>query len=303
MEKLQVVRELHKPARRNFPRRRVIIRGLHDLMQADLADFQKFSKQNKGHKYILVAIDCFSKFLWTAPLKNKTGKEVTAAMKKIFNEELPKNLQVDDGGEFWNKQFQDLCEKNSVNMYSTFSPIKASIAERVIRTLKSKLYFEFSVRGKYVWIDILNNVTKQYNETVHRTIGMRPIDARKKKNEKHLLKSAYTHIKIFGNGKFKVGDVVRISKYKSIFDKGYHSNWSTELFTVRKIQITNPVTYLLSDMDGQDISGAFYEQELQKAKYSDVYLLERVLRKKGRKVYVKFLGLKKNTWIDSKDLL
>lgn len=303
--KQDVVNELHKPARKHFNRRRIIIKGLDDLWQTDLMEFQSYAKENRGYKYILVVIDCFSKFLWTQPLKSKSAVEVRNAMEKILLQpRKPKNLQSDNGREFYNAQFKNLITKHGINHYSTYSTMKASIAERVIRTIKEKLYKEFSMSGKYRWIDILSTVTDKYNSTIHRTIKMRPRDVTKKK-EKQLLKSVYNHIKISGYQKFGVGDVVRISKYKSIFDKGYTPSWSTELFKIIKVKITNPTTYLLEDMNGQPILGSFYEYELQKAKHSDVYLIEKILRRKGNKVYVKWLGLDNshNSWIDKLNVL
>ncbi|KAK5647231.1 hypothetical protein RI129_002123 [Pyrocoelia pectoralis] len=122
------------------------------------------------------------------------------------------------------------------------------------------------------------------------------------KAQTHL--DAYTHIALFDKKhRFNVGDVVRISKYKSIFAKGYTSNWSSELFKIAKLQVTNPVTYLLEDMKGKPILGGFYEQELQKVKYPDVYLVEKVLRRKNDKVYVKWWGLNENSWIDKNNIV
>lgn len=303
MSKKHVVEELHKQARRNFPRRRVIIKGFDDLWQADLAEFIPYARENKGHKYILVVIDCYSKFLWTRPLKSKTAKVVVESLKQILKQargRVPNNLQTDQGKEFYNKEFSLLMSKFNINHYSTYSVKKASIAERVIRTLKNKLYREFSLRGKYKWIDILDNVTKQYNNSKHQTIGMKPVQV-----TVNTKLNAYDNLKIFGKHRFKVGDVVRVSKFKSVFAKGYTPNWSTELFKIAKIQITNPVVYLLEDMRGQPIAGGFYEQELQKTKHSDVYLVEKVLRKRGDQLYVRWLGFDKShdQWIHKSEIV
>ncbi|KAJ8915420.1 hypothetical protein NQ315_003180 [Exocentrus adspersus] len=102
-----------------------------------------------------------------------------------------------------------------------------------------------------------------------------------------------------------MGDIVRISKNKHIFAKGYTPNWTTELFKITAVKITNPTTYLLEDMRGQPIQGAFYAEELQKTTKSDVYLVEKVLKRKGQKVYVKWLDLDKshNSWIDKNNVL
>jgi len=133
---------------------------------------------------------------------------------------------------------------------------------------------------------------------------MKPCDINKN-NEKQIFNSTYNHIKLATPHCYKVGDIVRISKNKHVFSKGYTPNWTTELFKIVKVRITNPSTYLLEDMKGTSISGCFYEEELQKTKDSDIYLDEKVLRKRGNKVFVKWLGFdtSHNSWIDSKDIL
>lgn len=305
-EKIQLVRELHKPIRKNFPRRRTIIKGLNDLWQADLAQMDLFSKDNKNFKYILVVIDCFSKFVRVRALKTKTGVEVSNAFKEILLDSRvkPKNLQTDQGKEFYNVNFQSLMKENDIIHYCTYSKTKASIAERVIRTIKEKLFKYFSLHGTYKWIDILSSIVNEYNHTKHRTIGIKPCDV-SRKMEQSLLKTRYNHIKIAGKGKFMVNDMVRISKAKHVFSKGYTPNWTTEIFKIKKVQITNPVTYLLEDLNGRPIGGAFYEYELQKTKYPDVFLVEKVIRRKGNKALVRWLGFDKShdSWIDSTNIL
>ncbi|GJQ87723.1 hypothetical protein Trydic_g22087 [Trypoxylus dichotomus] len=305
MTKQDVVNELHRAARRNFVRRRVIIKGLDDLWQADLMEFLPYVRENNGYKYVLIVIDCFSKYLWACALKDKSANEVKDAMGDILLQgRVPKNLQTDAGKEFYNREFKELMDKHHINHYSTYSTKKASIAERVIRTIKNKLYKAFSLRGSYKWIDILSKITDKYNNTKHRTIKMKPCDVAMK-NEQHLLSTVYSNIKIMGEHKFKVGDIVRISKHKGVFQKGYTPNWSAELFKICKARITNPATYLLEDMNGRPILGNFYEPELQKTKHEDVYLVERVLQRKRNKVYVKWLGFDSshNSWIDKKNIL
>lgn len=304
MSKEQVVRELHKPARRNFPRRRTIIKGFDDLWQADLAEFIPYARDNRGHKYILVVIDCYSKYVFTRPLKSKTSGEVVKAMSSIFKNSggrVPRNLQTDQGKEFYNRDFSKLMKQYDINHYSSFSVIKASIAERAIRSIKNNLYREFSLRGKYKWIDILGDVTQKYNTSKHRTIGMKPADVHS--NTPRL--KVYDNLKIFDKRRvrYKVGDIVKISKHKSVFSRGFHGSWTPENFKIVKIQITNPPTYILQDLNGQPIAGGFYEQELQKTKHPDVYLVEKVLRRKGNKVYVKWLGMNERSWIDKDNVV
>lgn len=303
----QVVKELHRPARLKFKRRRFIQYGLDDTFASDLAQLDQYARENKGFKYILVVIDCFSKFLWTRPLKSKNAQEVTKAMTYILthSKRIPKKLVTDQGKEYYNSSFQNLMKSQGIHHYNTFSILKASIAERVIRTIKEKLFKLFTLNGNHRWIDLLEQVTDTYNNTKHSTIQMKPKDVNKS-NEKTLQNSVYKHLKIVAKQKFREGDIVRISKSKHVFEKGYVPNWTTELFKISKVQITNPTTYLLEDMRGQPISGGFYTEEIQKTKQADVFLIERILRKKGRKMYVKWLGLDKshNSWIDiAKDVV
>jgi len=305
MSRKQVVDELHKGARRNFSRRHVVVKGLNDLLQADLVEMIPYAKENKNYKYLLTVINAFSKFAWAVPLKTKTGLEVEEAIKSILSgmKTIPSNIQTDDGKEFFNKDFKHLVKKYGINHYSTYSGLKASIVERFNRTLKNKMWKQFSMQGNYKWLDILKPLVDKYNDTKHSTIKMKPNQVNRK-NEKKLLKTVYSRIKIFNGAKFKMGDNVRISKNRHIFEKGYTPNWTTEVFSIRKVQITNPVTYLLEDYQQQPVKGGFYEYELQKVKYPDIYLVEKVLRRKGEKVYVKWLGFpsQHNSWIPVKDL-
>lgn len=303
--KRDIVMELHKPARKNFKRRHVVLNGIDDLWQSDIGDFIKYSRENRGNKYILFVIDCFSKYLWTHPLKTKNAVDVENVMHEILREgRVPKNMQTDAGKEFYNKSFKGLMKKYGINHYSSYSTKKASIVERVIRTIKNTLYKTFTLQGTYKWIDILSEITNNYNNTKHRTIKMKPSKVTAS-NEKHLLATVFSNIKVKGKSKFKVGDAVRISKYKGTFDKGYTHNWSCEIFKIYKVKVTDPVTYLLEDMKGLPILGGFYEQELQRVKYEDIYLVERVLRRRGNKVFVKWLGLpiSENSWISKKNAL
>src|SRR3978361_2350664 len=170
-----IVNELYKPARKNFPRRTTVVKGVNDLWQIDLAEVQPFAKVNRGMRYILVVIDCCSKFLWTRPVKSKTADEVTKAMASVLAEgQVPRLLQPDRGREFYNTSFQSLMRQYNIRHYSTFSVMKASMAERVIRTLKERLYKAFDVQGSHRWLTLLPDITTDYNQTVHRTTGMKP---------------------------------------------------------------------------------------------------------------------------------
>lgn len=308
--KKQVVEELHKPARRSFHRRGVILKGIDDLWMVDLIEVCSYAKENRGYKYILAVIDCFSKFAWLSPLKSKSGKDVTSAFENILIQDgrKPRNLQSDRGKEFYNSFFQKLMKSNKINHYSTFSNMKACMVERFIRTIKNKIWKQFSLQGTYKWITIYEDLVKRYNNTKHRTIKMKPSSVRGKQIEKHLLHNVYCKREnVLSNRKppkYQVGDFVRISKYKADFTKGYRPSWSTEIFKIDQVRKTIPVTYWLKDTSNQTIAGGFYEQEIQKVKYPNVYLVEKILKRKGDKVFVKWLGFdsKHNSWGSKKNI-
>ena len=145
-------------------------------------------------------------------------------------------------------------------MYSTYNEVKSVAAERFIRTLKSKLYKHITATGKNVYYDVLDDIVNEYNNTKHSTIKMKPIDVRDGN------KRVYIDEHNEKDGKFKVGDGVRISKFKNIFAKGYAPNWSNETFIVNKINNTVPYTYNIKDLNDEEIIGSFYDRELQKTK-------------------------------------
>lgn len=175
--------ELHRPARKIFRRRHVVTRFRNELLQADLIDFQTYFKKNNGLKYILVVIDTYTKFVWVEPLKNKTGKVVTKHMANILKKVHPKLLQTDNGTEFYNKDFQDLMKKYKIKHYSTYSVIKAGMAERVIKTLKNKIYQNFTATGSWNWSNSLVKIILNYNNTKHSTIKCTPYEAQLNPNK------------------------------------------------------------------------------------------------------------------------
>lgn len=303
-EKRQVVNELHRAARKNFERRKTIMHGIADTYQIDLVEMIPFAQYNKNNKYILTVIDIFSKFAWAFPLKTKSAKCVTSAMSKLLESgNVPKNIHSDQGKEFYNAEFQQLMKRYCINHYSTYSIMKASIVERFNRTLKTKMWKYLNLHSSNKWLNILSSLIDEYNNTIHTTIKMKPKDV-KKRHQKKLLQTVYKYDGLLKASKFKDGESVRISKFKHLFEKGYTPNFSSEIFTINKIQLTQPITYLLSDYQNNRIEGAFYEHELQKVKYPDVYLFEKIIRKKGKKMLVKWLGFDSshNSWISLDDV-
>ena len=255
-----------------------------------------------------MVIDVFSKYGWIVPLKYKKGETVMIAFQTIFKEgKIPKYIWVDKGKEFYNKHLKDLLEKHSVQMYSTENEEKSSVVERWNRTIKTKMWKQFTVQSDTRYLDMLPIILKEYNNTKHSNIKMTPVEASDKKNEGVAYFNLYGDMKTLKQKpKFKIGDKVRISKYKrKTFDKGYTPNWTEEVFIIDKIQYTNPITYKLKDLNDEEIQGSFYEQELLRAK-QDVFRIDKVIRRdyKKKQALVKWKGYSDefNSWIPFRDL-
>ena len=182
-------------------------------------------------------------------------------------------------------------------MYSTHNDGKSVVAERFIRTLKSKIYKYMTSISKNVYIDKLDDIVDKYNNTYHTAIKMKPADI---KDNTYINAEKEINNK---DPKFKVGDRVRISKYKTIFAKGYMPNWSEEVFVIKKVKNTVPWTYVINDLNDEEIIGTFYEKELQKINQEE-FRIEKVIKGKGNKIYVKWKGYNNsfNSWIDKSKL-
>ena len=302
---------LHKPARRHYKRNRVIVGGMDELWQMDLADMQTMAAENDGYRYLLVCIDVFSKYLWVIPLKTKTGPALVTAFKKILESgRKPEKIQTDQGTEFFNKHFKDLMKKEEIQLYNTYNETKASVVERVIRTLKTRMWRYFTAKKTMRYIDVLQDLVDSYNKSKHRSIQKKPINVTQK-NEREIWHTLYGEDEKEGpvNYKFEVGDQVRISKMKRTFEKGYMPNFSKEIFTVSQQIPRHPPVYKLKDYDQEELSGTFYNEELQKViKEDDVYEVEKVLKTRGKgknkEVFVKWLGYpaKFNSWIPASEV-
>jgi len=198
-------------------------------------------------------------------MTNKTGKLVAEAFERIIKESSrkPNKLWVDQGKEFYNKDVKKL----GFEIYSTNNEGKAVVIERFNRTLKNMMFKIFTERGSQNWLHLLPDIVRRYNNKVHSTIRSTPLEASHNpekisrlmyknnfENELHLERK---------KPKFQVGSRVRMFKWKSHFEKGYTAKWTREVFLVRKVNSTSPVTYELEDLEGEEIIGRFYEHELQ----------------------------------------
>ena len=170
-------------------------------------------------------------------------------------------MWADKGKELYNKDVKDLIE-----LYSTENEKKSSVVERWIRTMREKMCKYFSANSTNVYIDVLPDLVKEYNNTRHSSIKMTLVKASKKENELRVWRNLYPkHLEIYDiKPKFSVGDKVRISKKKKTFEKGYTTRWTEEIFTIVEVKRTSPITYKIVNLNREEIKGTFYEPELQK---------------------------------------
>jgi Integrase core domain len=251
---------LHKPRTLHFSRSRYFVPNMNNLFQCDLCDMRMLAKHNSNVNYILTIIDVFCKKAWAYPLKNKSADSVIAAFKKVFAERKPRYVQSDKGTEFLNKKFQTYLKKLGIKFYTTNNPdTKASVVERFNRTLKTKMYKYFTYANTFKYVDVLPHLLTSYNNSVHSAINMAP-NAVTKQNQLDVYdylysgRGRYKHVKK-DSPTVKVGDKVRITREKYVFEKGYEANWSTELFVVTKVLDTVPKRYKIKDLQGEEITG------------------------------------------------
>ena len=152
--------------------------------------------------------------------------------------------------------------------------------------------------GKNVYFNVLDDIVDEYNNSIHSSIKMKPKDVESKGVSEYIEE---TNKK---DPKFKISDYVRISKYKNIFAKGYLPNWKEEVFVINKVKNTVPWTYLINDLNGKKMKGSFYEKELQRTGQKE-FRIEKVIKKKGNKLYVKWKGYDNsfNSSINKKDIV
>ena len=281
MEKQQqqqlLAKEVFSPQITKFKRQRIIPLYKDETWSADLIDKSSLSKYNNNYKFILTVIDIFTKYAWAIPLKNKSGLSITNGFKIVLSESpqggsenrKPEKLWVDRGSEFYNKTFKSLLKEygtgkaaSGIELYSTYSDLKAVFIERFNRTLLHIINKPMFINGDGNWVNILNDAVITYNNNIHSTINMTPVDA---SNNPDKVKYTFNFKNI--KPKFKVGDYVRNADKRNIFSKGYTSNWNRELFKFNEVLKTQPPTYKIEDINGEIIEGKYYEQELLKSEF------------------------------------
>lgn len=314
----QEVYSLYKPSRRKFRRADAPLLEPGYQFEMDLADMSRFTKDNEGYRYILLVIDIFSKFVSVAPVKNKDAGTVLNALSNVFENSklLPQILRSDPGGEFRNKRMKTFLDQKNILHLITGNETKSNFAERAIRTIKMRIMKDMYQRNSRRWFDRLTPIVKGYNNRIHSATGKAPADI-DSENESEVLVNLYNEkrrrektstktVKKKRRYSFKVGDIVRVSKLKSLFSRAYDQSFSNELFKiVKRFRKQNIPMYTLKDWADDPIKGSFYQQELTRAKEPDQYKIEKVLSHRTRKgvkeSLVKWLGWgdKFNTWVKS----
>ena len=264
-EKKEIAREIFSPVFKKFDRIKIIPHYKDECWSIDLIDRSSLSKYNKNYKFIFTIIDNHTKYAWAIPLKDKSGKSTTTALKSLIEKtkRKPDKIWSDRGKEFYNKTFLDFIKQNEIQIYSTNSDLKAVFVERFNRTLLDLIKKPMYIEGKACWLNHLDTAMEKYNNRVHGTTKMTPFEMSTNQklipnNTEGALRSNFKN----KQPKFQVGDYVRVPDKRNLYSKGYTTNWNRELFKIHKNNNTNPVTYSLVDENNEQIEGKYYEQEL-----------------------------------------
>ena len=311
----------NKGVKREFQRGRVIVAGIDDQFDADLASFISYADENDGYKYLLAVIDIFSRYAWVEPLKDKTAVEVVRAFDKILSEgRIPRRLRTDGAKDFTSEGFRDYLKSKDIVHIVTHSEKQANYVERFIQTIKSKLYRYMVEKNSARYVDVLPRLVDSYNKTWHSGIRSEPVNVTKR-NERQLWWQMYwpkePYIKKLKKKKripyaFKVGDKVRTSYTRKPFQREYDSRWTAEIFKIKRryMRQGQPI-YTVVDWYDKPVAGTFYQKELQKVESTDedIFKVEKVLKYKGRgrnkQALVKWKGWPKkfNSWINASNLI
>ena len=309
---------LHKITPKRFPRRKILSPKPGVIASCDLADVSLLSRENSGYKYILFFIDVFSRFAQAVPIKKKDGVTIANALNHILNSGHFNNLRrlnTDEGCEFYNNRVKEVLKNKGITLYSVSSrEIKASLAERLIRTIKGKMYRYMSHYNTKKYIDILPDIIDSYNHSEHRGLGNKQTpsqvhnlsDPSEIKDQFHRMYKTPSPDKSKTSSILQLGQSVRLADEKRnwVFRKGYTIQNTLEIFKIKKIDARQfPTVYYLEDLQGEPIKGVFYREELIPTQLPEYYPIH-ILKKKrlaGRKKYlVSWVGYPPsfNSWID-----
>ena len=282
-----------------------------ELFQADLVSFTnpEYIKANDGYKYLFTAIDVFTKYAWVYPLKSKDCETTKKCFEDILSKcgKQPEKLQTDRGSEFMCAKFKNFLKSRNIHHYVSYSDRKCPVVERFNLTIQQILYKILDKNQSFRWIDFLDKAMKIYNNRKHTTIKLSPMNAEKGENETSVRRVFLKRYRKVGlkppKPKYKVGDTVRIWKYKRVFDRGYHENFTTQYFKIRKVLTNLPVVrYELEDVLGEKIIGSFFENELvlfEGLEFHRIKVIDSKGKGKNKKYLVHYLGWpdKFNEWV------
>ena len=270
-------------------------RAVKKTLDTDLGDMGSLSAQNDKYHYILLCIDIFSRYVWVRPLKTKRAKDVVEAFGSIVEEgRKPKTLRSDAGSEYTNKVIQNFLKNKGIHHYVTHNTTQASYAERVLKTIKTKLYRYMVSNYTSRYINVLQDIINSYNATVHRSLGRAPKDVSpgnqaEVRTEQYVIKNKpkkYSRDRTIRKPlryTFSIGDKVRISTRREAFSREYSTRFTGEIFTIyiRYKRDGIPV-YKVTDWSGEKVEGAFYEAELQKVTVDQNtrYRIEKIIKRR-----------------------
>ena len=265
-KKKEIAKEIFSPVIKKFDRIKIIPHYKDECWSIDLIDRSSLSKYNKIYKFIFTIIDNHTKYAWSIPLKDKSGRSTTNAFKSLIEKarRKPDKIWSDRGKEFYNKTFLNFLKEQNIHIYSTNSDLKAVFVERFNRTLLDLIKKSMYIEGKACWLNHLDAAMEKYINRVHGTTKMTPFEM-----VTNTIK--IINIKINKNEKipkFQVGDYVRVPDKRNLYSKGYTTNWNRELFKIHKINPNNPVTYGLVDENNEQIEGKYYEQDFLRSVFN-----------------------------------
>lgn len=304
---------LHRQPRRKFKRSRVYVPRIDFQWDADLMDMTRIASHNDGFQHVLLAIDIFSRYVWTVALKTKSGKEVKEAFSNIFSRgRTPKTIRTDKGTEFTNGLVKNYFNSIGVKHFVTQNETKANYAERAIKTIKGRMYKYFTQNLTHRYVDKLQDFTKAYNNGFHRSIQMSPVEVTKER-ERKVYRTLYEE-RVESKRKrhkYKIGDFVRLIHYKRPFTREYEERWTGEIFKITgRLKKDGIPLYNLEDYSGEPILGTFYESELQVVTPPETFKIEKIIKTRRRRRgqskehLVKWLRWpeKFNSWVSEEDI-
>lgn len=309
-----------RPALKTYPRNTIVANSCGEILQVDIMDMQRVKEENDGYLYALVSYDTFSKYLSAVPMRNRKPESVLEALGNML-EALPFPIQAIywdkvcicllfyyvyqtllQEGAFVSRKMQAWLKEKSIHNYTTTSSVKAPSVERAIRTIRTALAKYWQLSHTFRWIDYLPVFVSRYNNRVHSTTKLRPLDLAV---DPMLVVSTNRNPSLFPKKALPpVGSLVRLNVNRGVFEKESRGTWTTEVFRVVKHKVTTPIPMVyIEDLMGEPIKGGFYPEEVQQVEWDGTREIDQVLKRRKRKGNVQLLvsykgwPLKFNEWV------